>query len=322
MSEMDNSVLSPFTPFDGMVFSDTQCFLCGQDLGEAKSREHVFPKWLLYRLDLWDKTITLLNRTTIPYRYLTVPCCPACNSEHLARLEEAIEFAFRKGPKQVIQTDKLLLYQWMGKIFYGLLYRELSLAADRSDPDSETITSTEMMEDYRALHGFLQSIRIPITFENFFPGSVFVFEIECAPGLGSFDYSDNPIGMTFCIRVGNTGVIACLKDDGLVLESFSELYRALDGVKLHPIQFDELCAAIFYKAFSMIRSSKYMSVTAPGAPPIVVKIPGFSQAPWFEEWKDEIFARFLESFWSKYGITFDEIFVPPNSVRTYLSQYL
>ena len=318
----DDRNLTPFQPFDGMEFSDTQCFLCGQALKETNSREHVFPKWLLSRFNLWDQMVTLLNRTQIPYRYLTIPCCPTCNNEHLARLEQAVESTFRKGPKHLSAIDKLLLYQWTGKIFYGLLFRELSLDLDRARPEFGVITSPDLMEDYRALHGFLQSIRIPIQFGNFFPGSVFVLEIETVPDVGDFDYSDSFIGMTFCIRMGNVGLIACLKDDGLIHDSLSDLYQSLEGVRLHPIQFDELCAIIFYKAYSMARSGKYVSITPPGEQSTVVKVPGFSLVPVFEEWDNKIFARFLEEFWAKWGITYDEIYFPPDSIRSYLSDYL
>lgn len=314
--------LSPFQPFDGMEFSDSQCFLCGQALEEANSSEHIFPKWLLSGFNLWDQVVTLLNRTQIPYRYLTIPCCSTCNNEHLARLEQAIESAFRKGPKHLAAIDKLLLYQWTGKIFFGLLYRELSLDLDRARPELGAITSPDLMKDYRALHGFLQSIRTPIQFEDFFPGSIFALEIEIIPGIGDFDYSDSFIGMAFCIRMGNVGLITCLKDDELIHDSLSDLYQALEGVRLHPIQFDELCAIVFYKAHSMDRSGRYVSVTPPGEQSTVVKVPGFSLVPVFEEWDNEVFARFLQEFWAKWGITYDEIYFPPDSIRSYLSDYL
>jgi hypothetical protein len=69
----------------------------------------------------------------------------------------------------------------------------------------------------------------------------------------------------------------------------------------------------------MQRSGKYVTITPPHGPSTVVKLPGFSLVPFFREWDNETYARFLEEFWSKWGITFDQIFVPPNSVRTYFT---
>ncbi|MBC7878288.1 MAG: hypothetical protein H7Y59_14050 [Anaerolineales bacterium] len=52
----------------------------------------------------------------------------------------------------------------------------------------------------------------------------------------------------------------------------------------------------------------------------VIKLPGFSLAPVFDEWDNQVFARFLERFWSKWGLTYEEIFTPPNSFRSYLGE--
>ena len=266
--------------------------------------------------------VTLPNRTQIPYRHLTIPCCTTCNNEHLARLEQAVGSAFRKGPRYLAAIEKLLLYQWTGKIFYGLLYRELSLALDRARPELGAITSPDLIEGYRTLHGFLQSIRTPIQFDSFFPGSVLTLEIEPIPGVGDFDYSDNSVGMTFCIRMGNVGLITCLKDNELIHDSLSDLYQALAGVRLHPIQFDELCAIVFYRAYSMDHSGGYASITQSGQQSSVFKVPGFSLVPVFGEWDNKVFARFLEAFWAKWGITYDEIYFPPDTIRSYLSDYM
>jgi hypothetical protein len=122
--------------------------------------------------------------------------------------------------------------------------------------------------------------------------------------------------------MGNIGIIACLKDDEQVLETLSELYQAMKRVKLHPIQFDELCALIFYKSFSMVRDGKYVSMTTPENRTTIVKLPGWSLEPIFSKWDNKIYVRFLEEFWAKWGITIDEIFVPPNSIRSYLGEYL
>jgi len=304
-----------------MDFSENQCFLCGALLQEGtNSKEHVFPRWLLRRYNLWDKTITLLNGTSIPYRYLSIPCCSTCNNEYLSRLETEIELAVNNGADYIAQVEKIRLYQWIGKIFFGLLFRELTLSIDRSNPKIGPITTPEFLQEYRALHGFIQSIIKPIEFHEFFPGSLFVFEVDLIPEISDFDYSDNFIGMSFFIRMGNIGIIACLKDDEQVLELLSDVYQAMKNKRLHPIQFDELCAIIFYQSCLIARNSKYVSMTTTENQTTVIKLPGFSLAPVFDEWDNQQFARFLEDFWSKWGITYDEIFIPPNSFRSYLGE--
>ena len=316
---MDNASESSLDLFD--EFSENKCSLCGKLLDEdINSKEHVFPKWLLHRFNLWDKTITMLNGTSIPYRYLTIPCCSKCNNEHLSRLESKIESAINQGFSHVTQVEKIHLYQWTGKIFFGLLFRELTLSLDRSKPELGAIMTPEFLKEFRALHNFLQSIVINVEFQGFFPGSLFIFEVDTIPELEDFDYSDNYSGMSFFIRMGNIGIIACLKDDEQVQKMHSGLYQAMKSKKLHPIQFDEICAIIFYQSCLMVRNGNYMGMEISENQTTVIKLPGYSLAPVFEEWDNKVFARFLERFWGKWGLTYEEIFTPPDSFRSYLGE--
>lgn len=59
--------------------------------------EHIFPKWLQHRFDLWDTTLTPFNGTSIPYCYLTVTACQKCNNEHLKKIEDVIREAVLAG---------------------------------------------------------------------------------------------------------------------------------------------------------------------------------------------------------------------------------
>ncbi len=70
--------------------NDDCCFLCGALMDGSKSAEHVFPKWLQNRYDLWNQKIELLNGSLMPYRQLTIPCCEKCNNEHLSSLENGL----------------------------------------------------------------------------------------------------------------------------------------------------------------------------------------------------------------------------------------
>jgi len=79
-----------------------QCFLCGQDIAEADlSREHVFPKWLQRKFDLWNCTLDLLNGSSIPYRNLTIPACAACNNVSFSGIEDKIASTLPDGASAV-----------------------------------------------------------------------------------------------------------------------------------------------------------------------------------------------------------------------------
>jgi hypothetical protein len=281
----------------------------------------VFPRWLLSKLDLWDKETVLLNRTTITYRQLTIPCCTQCNTIHLSKMEGLVRKAVSKGAPALSVLDPIVLYQWLGKIFYGLLYRELSLAYDRKDPDQGSIASPELMEDYRALHGFLQSIRTPISFANFFPGSIFVFDLHEDPGFGDFDYSDNFLGMTFAIRMGKVGIVSCLKDNGAIAEELSDLYERMRTGRIHLVQFDEFSAVVFYRAFSIRKQSTFLSFSGKDQVHQILNLPGLNLLPYFDDWDFDLLSLFLGQFWEKYGITMDDIRKEPGKVMTFLKEF-
>lgn len=64
------------------------CFVCGDF---ADSDEHIIPKWIQRRYDLWNQKIRLPNDTTIAYRQLKIPCCKDCNNNVLSRLETRVQ---------------------------------------------------------------------------------------------------------------------------------------------------------------------------------------------------------------------------------------
>src|SRR5580704_9225452 len=87
-------------------FGKSICFLCGCRLGKRNAtEEHIFPKWLQARFNLWNEQLTLLNGTTMPYRALRVPCCSTCNNEHLSQIEDKVRSAVERGPRSVNRLD-------------------------------------------------------------------------------------------------------------------------------------------------------------------------------------------------------------------------
>lgn len=311
-----------YNPFDAAKFTNDNCFLCGCDLDETnRSDEHVFPKWIQHEFNLWDQRIVLANRTSIPYRFLTIPCCKTCNNIHLSSLETDIKAAYEGGLNVFIELDELRIYQWLCKIYYGILFKELSLLADRRNPELGTIMTPEVLERHRTLHAFLQSVRMPFQFNAERPWSIFVMETMTHPERElNYTYHDNVIGLTFSIRLGNIGILACLEDAGAQKIHYDYYFKKLDGIRLHPIQFDELAAKVTYKALLLNRIPKYMNILPEreGGTVYVVtlNIHGMSAAPIFDEWDQKMYARILASYWDAYGLDFSKIFIEPNLVYT------
>lgn len=151
-------------------FGWSTCFLCGCRLdNKNRSDEHVFPKWLQRKYKLVDERLRLPNGTTVPYRQLTIPCCRVCNTKHLHPVEKIMSQAAVGGPRAVRALDPWYIFIWLGKMFYGILYRELFLLWDRARGNKGTITTKEILREYRMHHLFLQSVRVPMQFVGCFP---------------------------------------------------------------------------------------------------------------------------------------------------------
>lgn len=320
-----NSIKQTFyDPFNTMSFTNEECFLCGKYLNE-KSSEHVFPKWLLNEFNLWNKTITLLNQTSITYKRLKIPCCKQCNNVFLSKVEKIINEKYKEGFKAFLKLDELIIYQWIGKMFYGLLFKELSLLIDQGLSKKEYIVSPEMLEQYKIFHGFLQSIRIPLKFSNFDPWSIFILNLhEDKRLIENFDYHDSIEFLTFSIRMKNIGIIACLGDNSAQKDILSDYWEKIQSIKLLPIQFDELCAKVTYKSSLMNRNPKYVTnlPASEKEETIVAGLPlqGLSLKPIYNEWNQKDYAKILLSYIRKYGFCFEDIFKEPNLVMSFIEE--
>ena len=83
--------MSDFNPFDQMTFTNDRCFLCGELLTDVnRSKEHVYPKWLQNKFNLWNASLILLNNTPIRYKDLTIPCCKRCNGIMSNKIEKSV----------------------------------------------------------------------------------------------------------------------------------------------------------------------------------------------------------------------------------------
>lgn len=311
-----------YNPFDAMSFTYDRCFLCGHKLGQKKTIEHVFPKWLQQTFNLTNQEIHLLNRTTISYRKLTIPCCQSCNTIYLSTVEDKIKRYYQKGFSEFIKLDKLLIFQWIAKIFYGLLFKELSLCIERNEPAQGFITDPESLNELRTLHTFMQSIRMSFEFSGFHPWSIFVVKTHCYGDTRDFDYHDEIFTLTFSIRMGEIGIIACLEDNGAQEDLFSDYFERFKGIKLHPTQFDELVAKVTYKAQLMNRVPKYvMMLPKKEGDKVMVISPslqGYSTLPIFDDWNQRDYAAYLTFQWRKYGMQFEDIFHEPDMVLSSL----
>ena len=297
-------------------FGHSSCFLCSRPLRtKNRTQEHVFPRWLQNQFQLWNQSLTLINGTSIRYRQLKVPCCRTCNNEHLSSLEDRVGSAVLNGPEVVRALPELDLYLWLGKIFFGVLYKEYLLTHDRTNPKSRQIVPRELLEQLDLHHLFLQAARVEIEFHGS-PGSVFVFRLQVHRHLQLLFHYGDSLSLTAACRMGNVGVLASFADGGMVKRLMEPVVQEYYERELHPLQFDELTAQLIYNVLRQQRTAKSVTIESPSGQIVSIpNLPGFSLKPWFAPWVQEHYARVLAQI---LGVPLDTVYRPSGEAATWL----
>jgi hypothetical protein len=284
---------------------------------KVRTDEDVIPRWLQKRFGLMNQEMVLPNGTSIRYRQLRIPCCGSCNNRHLSKIERAVRLAFDKGPEAVAALDEQILFLWLGKIFYGLLYKDLFLRMDRKRPRKGPILPRRILDEYRMHYFFLQAIRQPFRFEPAIPASIVVFKLQAPddPAL-QFEFRDSLALMTVSLRAGTVGILGALQDGRAQRDTLSRWFRMHQGRALHPLQFRELTARFFCRTSLLNRTPKFVSGAGPKEV-VVIQSPlqGFSLKPIFDPWDHARYARLLAHM---LDVPIDQIFRPPDQVMTWL----
>ncbi|WP_104087453.1 hypothetical protein [Cryobacterium sp. N19] len=247
-------------------FGADRCFICGCHIPEGsplRSREHVFPQWLLRELDLWDGTIHQLNDELLQYRKLTVPCCKPCNGGDLSPVEVRVKAAFLDGIAAFRALNRRDLFIWLGKIYYGLIYKESLRPRYVREQEGERLIPESHLRSVSFHHFLLQSAGGFVSWEPDAPGPASFHFFECLDDERSrrrFDYMDDIYAPIIGLRMGRIGVVCILQDWGRS-ENVQQLQlNAAREMKLHPTQFREVYARLSYMTKVSWKDKKHMII--------------------------------------------------------------
>jgi len=271
------------------------CFLCGVKLNRLNcSKEHIFSEWLLRRFNLWNNQLILLNRTSVSYRQAMISCCKGCNNILLSNIENLIKKASNDGFDKFSKLSEEKIFLWIQKVYYAIFYMEGRFLFDRSDKKGGTIIDDKFIQGYKACHLFLQAARNKVMFHKPYPWSIFIFKLQKYNiEKLNFDYRDHP-SMAVAIRIGEVGIIACLQDNNTQKQYFGDIFERIKKISLHPIQFNELIAKVFYREslrnrtpkYIMYEGKKYLEVNS-------LPLVGLSSKPIYDDWINAEYAKFL-----------------------------
>ncbi|MDX5346879.1 MAG: hypothetical protein LPK19_06510, partial [Hymenobacteraceae bacterium] len=238
-----------YNPFLRMQFNDRHCFLCGTEI-TLEQRTSVFPEWLMERYSLADKELLLLDKSTVRHRDLTIPCCDTCHTQHLVPLEQDVKQATEQGLQGWQQLPEKRIFQWLGKIFYGMLVTELIKEQNPLiRPQYAVSENPKMLGKFQSFFQVLQSIRVPIEFDDFLPASVFVIPVKPEQDALPFEFNDELTTMMCSIKLDDVAIVCCLLDNGIIKRALGRVWQDVKGKPLNAKQLAEFQARAYYAAY-------------------------------------------------------------------------
>lgn len=307
-----------FYPFKNLDFTHDTCFISGEKLSVA-SLLPVFPDWFMQLYHLQEKPFKLLDESLVTYADLKLPVDETIISNSINPFEENISKAFLNNYQGINQLSKTDLFLWIAKLVYGILHNEIRAGIRQQKALGEDfIFSQSLIHKFTNLHVMLQSLIRPVVFESAMPFSLFVFKVENEAG--AFRYRDEINTLTFSLRAGDYGIIACLQDNGANAKYHDELLNKVISRPLHPVQFEELSARFFYSTYLFNRLPEYTVLTTEEAVYIeAMPLRGISNKPLFDTWDNKTYGKVLENFWKPWGYLLLEIIKDPENPMTFLT---
>ncbi|QEC65580.1 hypothetical protein FRZ54_02440 [Mucilaginibacter ginsenosidivorans] len=307
-----------YHPFQNFNFSNRNCFLSGKPLSSEEEKIQVFPAWLMSSHNLADQSFKMLDESISTYKDLKLPCSAMINEQYLDPLETEVAAAAALGYEGMKSLAELKLFQWAGKILYGIVFNEIQAGIKQQHASGQEFNiSQSLIHKFSNLHLMLQSIYLPIVFEDFKPFSLFLFKVNNESN--EFVYRDEINTLTFSMRMKDFGLIICLQDNDANRNYHREILEKINGQTLHPIQFEEFNARVFYSAYLFNRLPEY-NILPVGDETYIEAMPlrSMSSKPTFDFWQNKVYGQVLENFWKKWGFLLFEIIKNPESPMSFL----
>ncbi|RSK46346.1 hypothetical protein [Hymenobacter perfusus] len=312
--------LALYDPFENMRFSMRSCFLCGTPTSPPQDTVPVFAEWLMTRYGLHERQIKLLDMSIAAYQDLRIACCPSCRTQHVEPLEARVELASRAGTRGFRDLDEQTLFLWLGKMFYGVLVTELLTEMDPlAKPQYPLAENAQLLRRFQAFYQPLQALRVPMEFEDFVAGSVFVLETDPAQDDMPFEYDDDLSTIAFSIKLNETVLVACLVDNGIIRQAMSRVYQ--DAYRpLHPVQVAEFKARVYYAAYLLnVVPDYYPRPVKPGDVEVVMDtLIDDVTGDIFNPWDNSAYGQSLLEMWKRWQIPLTEILRDPAAPLTFL----
>lgn len=211
------------------------CFICGADPTEAPfNDEHIVPRWVLRRFDLFEKEITLPTGELRKYGGYRIPCCKACNELLGERVETPVSHLLR-GPFSDVEArladprNRELLFVWLSLLFLKTHLKDARVPVHKDRRLGEAAIGDQY--EWSLLHHIHAVARSPYSGAGLMPeviGSLQVFEIAGAEVEEAYDYVGFSNQQTLVLQIGAVGIVAVLTDCEAAQIAWSDKLTVID----------------------------------------------------------------------------------------------
>lgn len=306
-----------FNPFEQMRFGTNICFLTGNKLsGEEQKTIPVFPTWMVERYNLEEATLAMHSGYRIKYKDMTMPASKD-TIKAVHALDELTQRAFESGYEAVKQLPGIVMFQWLARVMYGVMYQEIVFNIQHSKEKGHGFNLSEFMQTrLKNMLFMLQSLVRPVVFEGFEPWTIKCFKVNVSKDI--LNYKDETKKQNFCLGMNGFGILACLQDNGAIGQYYQQILDQIGDNTLHPAQFEELYGRFMYANYLLRDMPEYELSNDRGT--IIFRLPEDPRPdlPQFAEWQDNIYAQVLTNMLEPWGIPIQQIYRFPDPPVSYL----
>jgi hypothetical protein len=225
------------------------CFICGAERDSKPfNDEHVIPRWILRRFNLFDRSINLPDGRPSIYNRYTMPCCVQCNSFLGLSFETPMSQLLAGGHDEIVPRlnvgSKAHLFTWLCLLFLKLHLKDRTFRRnlDRRLP-AGSLADGYHWPDLHHLHCVVRIPFVEASVERPVFGSLLWFKVEDRAVTDTFDFADISLDQTVMVRLGDFAVIAVLNDAGASESAWRREIAKISG-PVSSVQLREIAAML------------------------------------------------------------------------------
>lgn len=245
-----------------ICFGDN-CFICGKSLSDTEfNNEHVLPRWILKKYNLYKRKIILPNNSDFRYDRYVIPCCLGCNElmnqEFEQPIKKLVEGGYNNFIKYLKKEGPWKIFIWLNILFLKTHLKDKSLKLHLRSADVSKISDFYTWEELHHIHCVARSFYTNADLDSKVLGSLLVLPIKELDYFEHFDYADIYDSKSVLIRLNDIALISVLNDSCFSQHTIPRFIEKIDN-NVSPLQIKEIFARLSFANMHLKNRPEYFS---------------------------------------------------------------